>query len=93
MTVLGVRIKAPDDRRDADISFEEWLPEGDRITDASAESDSDELAVEAVQIFDDIVKVWISGGKAGRSYTVNIVATTAEGRIKSACLRVRVTGC
>lgn len=93
MTILGVRIKSPEDRRDADISFSDWLPEGDSIQDASAHSDSDDLVVESVQVFDDIVKVWIAGGNAGASYTVTVIATTAEGRIKSACVRVRVVSC
>lgn len=93
MTVLGVRIKAPEDRRDADISFEEWLPAGDSLADATAESDSSDLVIETVQVFNDIVKVWLSGGKMGGSYSVNIVATTTQGRIKSACLRVRISGC
>lgn len=93
MSVLGVRVKSPDDRRDADISFEDWLPEGDSIIDATAEADSDELVVESVQLFDDIVKVWISGGVAGGSYTVTVTVTTTEGRIKTACLRVRVSCC
>lgn len=93
MTILGVRFKAADDRRDADVSFEDWLPEGDSIVDATADSDSEDLIVEAVQVFGETVKVWISGGLAGKSYTVSVVVTTAEGRIKRACLRVRVTGC
>lgn len=93
MTILGVRIKSPADRRDADIDYSDWLPYGDSIQDASAASDDESLTVESVQVFDDIVKVWISGGTAGHSYTVSVVATTKAGRIKDACLRVRVVGC
>lgn len=93
MTIIGVRIKSPVERRDADIAFDAWLPDGDNIQGASATSDSDDLVVEAVQLFDDIVKVWISGGIAGQSYTVSVVATTTAGRIKDACLRVRVVSC
>lgn len=93
MTILGVRIKSPEDRRDADISFADWLPEGDTIQDASAQSDNEDLVVESVQVFDDIVKVWIAGGVAGGSYTVTIIVSTAQGRIKSACVRVRVVSC
>lgn len=93
MTILGALIKSADDRRDVDVSFEQWLPEGDVIMSATADSDKDDLVIEAVQLFDSTVKIWMSGGVAGKSYTVSIAVTTAEGRVKSACLRVRVTGC
>lgn len=93
MSVLGSIIKSQDDRLDVDVSFSEWLPEGDAIQDATAESSSEELVVESVQLFDDTVKVWISGGAAGGSYTVTVFVATAGGRIKSACVRVRVAGC
>lgn len=93
MSVLGVRIKAPEARRDADVSFDRWLVEGDHIVSANAEADSDELDIESVQVFDEIVKVWISGGLNGRSYTVKVIVTTDQGRIQTACFRVRVSDC
>ena len=93
MSVVGTITKSQDDRRDVDVAFGEWLPEGDTIQDATAESSSEELVVETVQLFEDTVKVWISGGAAGGSYTVTVFVTTAGGRIKSACVRVRVAGC
>ena len=89
---LGILKKAPEDRADGDFNFELILPDGDSITDADAEAD-DGLTVEAVSIYGMIVKVWVSGGEAGKSYKLNVVVTTAQARIKEACLSVRVIAC
>ena len=90
---IGVRRKAAADRRDADINFGAWLPDGDQITDASASVEPEGLGLDAVQLFDDIVKVWLSGGEPGECYTVNVVVSTKQGRIKEVCFQVQVTEC
>lgn len=92
---MGVVDKSPEDKRDADVDFSEWIPDGDTITDASAESSDAALVIDSVQIFadDEIVKVWLSGGEEGGRYTVNLVITTSEGRIKEVCFKVRMVAC
>jgi len=90
---LGVRRKSAADRRDADVDFGVWLPEGDALTDAIASVEPDGLVLDSVQLHDTIAKVWLSGGEPGECYTVKVVATTAEGRIKEACFQVHVTEC
>lgn len=91
---IGAVIKTPEDRRDFDAGFEEWLPEGDSLVDAEAfVTPEGGLAIEAVSIEAEDVKVWLSGGEAGNSYEVEVRVTTAQGRIKTACFRVRVINC
>lgn len=90
---LGVRRKAPTERRDADIDFSRWLPEGDTLADASAHVSPAGLSIDAVQLHEAIVKVWLSGGTDGEAYLVTLTATTAQGRIKEACFQVNISEC
>jgi len=98
MRIGSVR-KGEDDRLDYDISFVEWLTDGDTIAEVEAviEDNGGEkpLAVDAVSAFNDDqkVKVWLSGGTYGTPYTVDVTITTVLGRIKVACFQVRVTDC
>lgn len=90
---LGVRRKTETERRDADVDFSHWLPEGDSITDVSASVSPSGLSIDTVQIHSKMVKVWLSGGEAGKSYKIDVVVSTQEGRVKEACFQVNVARC
>lgn len=89
--MLGFKRQSVDDRLDYDIDFARWLSEDDTISDATATADG--LDIEAVQVFGQIVKVWVSGGVAGKSYQVDVTATTADGRVKDECFMIRISEC
>lgn len=93
--------KRDDDRLDYDVDFERWLSDGDTVTsadavaeivsnDASAVTD---LVVDSVQVFDTVVKVWLSAGTTGKTYRVTVTATTQDGRVKEQPFIIRVTEC
>lgn len=84
--------KADNDTLDYDIDFTDWLNYPDTVVSATAISDEG-ITIENSQVFDGVVKVWVSGGKAGNSYNINVTATTNEGRVVEVCFNLRVTGC
>lgn len=89
--MLGTQIKQPADYLDYDVSFEDWLPEGDAVSSATATvSPTSELAIADILVLSPLVKVWLSGGTTGSAYKITIVATTAQGRIKEAEFKIRV---
>lgn len=91
--MLGTVRKRPDDQLDYDVTFERWLSDGDTITDATATADPDGVNVDRVEVFGDVVKVWLSGGEAGASHKINVTATTAEGRVKEVTFNLRIVEC
>jgi hypothetical protein len=91
--MLGSVRKRDDDRLDYDVDFIKWLTDDDHITGATAVADSPDILVEGVEIHDKIVKVWLSGGVVGASYSINVTATTDVGRVKEVTFNLRVTEC
>lgn len=93
--MLGTTQKQPADQLDYDVDFEKWIPEDDTVTSAIAvastiDDDATPLVVDSVQLSGTIVKVWLSGGTDGQSYTVTVTASTAGGRIKEEEFKIRV---
>lgn len=91
--MLGTVRKRPDDTLDYDVEFERWISDGDTITDAVAVSSPTDAAINSVQVFGTVVKVWISGGTAGESYGIEVTATTNQGRVKTVQFNLRVMEC
>lgn len=93
---VGVLRKGADDRRDYDIGFDQWLPEGDSLIDVEAtieDAPDASLVIDAASVDGTDAKVWLSGGTENLSYKVEARVTTAQGRIKVACFTVRITSC
>lgn len=90
---LGTVTKTPADVLDYEIDFSIWLPDGDRITVATATIDAGTTALAQTDFSDTQVRVWISGGTMGDSGEVEVTATTAGGRTKTECFRLKVQGC
>ena len=88
--MLGTMTQKPADRLDYDISFAAWLDRNDSITAASISISQPGLTGSATAISPKIIKVWISDGTAGTTYTVTVTATTAQGRRKSESFKVRI---
>lgn len=91
--MLGIARKRPEDRLDYDVDFAEWLSPGDAVQDATATADALSVNVDRVQVFGSVVKVWLSGGNAGDSSAIDVVVTTAAGRVKDVRFNLRVTEC
>jgi len=94
MTAIAV-VKGPADVLDFDIDLSRWLPEGDYIQSAicSVDPDSDDFAASNVQWSVNVIKVWLSGGTDGATYSVDVVATTSQGRIKTICFAAKIRSC
>lgn len=91
---IGAVHKTPEDRRDYDVNFDQWLPDGDALVDVEAFKKADDsLTIDAVSIEGTITKVWLSGGDGGTSNEIEVRVTTEQGRIKTACFRVRIINC
>lgn len=85
--------KAPDDVLDYDVDFVDWLPPGDRLDAATASINQASVVVDRVDVSDKVAKIWLSGGVSGESGRVTLLASTAHGRTKEICIRIRVKGC
>lgn len=84
--------KRPEDQLDYDVDFTRWLT-GDVITTAEAIADPEEIYIQSVEVFDQVVKVWISGGQVGKTYKISVSATTDKSRVKEESFILRVTEC
>ena len=89
---LGIDTKQPAELLDYDVTYEDWIPDGDTVVSATVTvtTADDSLTVTKVEIMTPIVKVWISGGISGTTYKITVLATTAEGRTKEAEFKLRV---
>jgi hypothetical protein len=92
---LTLRLKQPEDRLDYDCDFSRWLAPGDTIATASAAraAGSGTVTIDDVDFTATTVKVWLDGGGDGDLAHVEIDITTAQGREKQVCFRVRVKDC
>lgn len=87
MTCNSVK-KAASERLDWITDYSDWLIDGDIISTAEADI-IDDLTVDPV-IEGDSVRLWVSGGTPKQSYGVRIKITTAQGRIKTECVKIRI---
>jgi len=90
----------PNDRRDYDITYAEWWPDGAPITEVVLSQSQTTTVTGAADLtlgfaFDSqIAKVWISGGTSGATYKVTVLAVSdvsgSERRAKEIELKVRI---
>lgn len=88
--ILGTITKQPAEILDYDLQFDSWLAEGDKVVSAVAVlADAGTVQIE-VEAFDEMVKLWISGGIDGQEGLIEVTATTDGGRIKQDEINLRV---
>lgn len=87
---LSVFSKDPDERLDYDIDFSRWLPDGDVIMSVVTSISGGTAIIDGTEPSDTCVRVWVAGGAVGETNTITIRATTAQGRIKEAALRLKI---
>lgn len=90
MTVLATYTKQPDEVKDYDVDYSEWLlPMGDTLdqVDPTVEclTDPSDTSLEVrdlpVSITATACKLWMRGGTNGARYKVTLQATTVGGRL------------
>ena len=96
MARIASYTQQPADRLDYDIWYAndpdgspDWLVNGDYIESLDVTVAPVGLTVESLY-FPDRVKLWVSTGTAGTTYTVSVTIHTVEGRIKQDELRFRI---
>jgi hypothetical protein len=90
MTVLTTFEKQPVEVQDYDISFVSWLASlSDTIISASATVDTGITLISCSHTAG-VVKVWLSGGSDGTTYTAVVLVTTAGGRVKQVEIQIKV---
>jgi len=87
-----LKVKKPEDRLDYDFDFKKlgWLIPGDTIVAAEVAVSDGTVEIDDDEFTDTIIKVWLIGGEDGETVTVTATATTAQGRVKEACFRLRI---
>lgn len=79
----------PADRRDYDIGFDEWWPDGDPIQSVVVSCVPATGLTLGYATLGQSLKVWIGPGAAG-VYSVQAIATSVQGRVKDIDLKVRI---
>lgn len=93
LEILATWEKQPGERQDYDIDFGEWLR---RLDDTPAAVNPVSVQAQpgitliAHSLSGTVVKVWLSGGDAGKRYKVTATMTTAGGRVKEAEIMIYV---
>lgn len=93
MAVIATFEKQPADILDYDIDYAQWLPDNDTVDSVSVSvTPVGELVVDAALVINDgtRVKLWVQGGVTGKTYKVEVTATTTLSRVKQDEVRFRV---
>jgi hypothetical protein len=83
-------VKHPDETIDYDFIFTDWLNARNDSVFSYTVTPETGITVGSQSQSSGVVKVFISGGTAGKSYRVNCLLTTQGGRVKRGQIRVRV---
>lgn len=78
---LGKFIKQPSEVESYTIDYSDDLTAGDEIVSATVTVTPDGLENHSRNIRSDNVRMWFRGGVAGVKYTVEVTATTGDGRV------------
>lgn len=90
---LALLMKTPGDVLDYDVSFDEWLTGEDRINGWDATVEDSAAVIDSGDYTDRTVRLWISGGENGETAQISLTVTTAEGRTKVVCFKLRIKEC
>lgn len=76
----------PSDELDHAVKFTNWMPSGDTLTSCTVTVSSGltlGTGTKAPVIASANVILWLSGGQPGRTYDIQVVAETSQGRRKT----------
>lgn len=80
--------KYPSEVLDYDIVMTDWLGD-DRVSKCSVENDEG-INLDTKGLYDDRVKLWVSGGESGQEYVFDCLITTIMGREKKVQFKMKV---
>ena len=89
MAILATHIQQPADTLDYDVTYEDWLEEGDSVESVTVAVEPAGLTVVSM-IANPIVKLWVSGGVDRTTYKITLTTTTLDGRVKQDELRIKL---
>lgn len=91
MPLVGTATQQPRDIYDYDIDFSTWFPPNDNIISATVTSSPPMPQPPSAAISGLTVKVWVyDEGTSGLTYTLTLLAITADGRQKEVELQIKV---
>jgi hypothetical protein len=76
---MQAETRDPDSVLDWVWDWSDWLAEGETIVSHEVLPDVG-MTVDSSNVADGVVIAWLSGGEAGKSYTVTVRITTSQGR-------------
>lgn len=83
-------MKDPSAVLDYAVDWTGWLAEGETIGSFPVTVDAGLTVAQAATHSAGVVTVWLSGGTAGKTYTVTSRVTTNQGRTDDRSIRIRV---
>ncbi len=95
MAVLATWTAQSSDTLDYNIDYTEWIEDDDAPASAEAAAllegvETANITVENVEVLGKVVRVWLSGGVSGETYTIEVTTTTQFGRIKQDEFRIKM---
>lgn len=89
-SILGRFVKQPDEVLDYDVDYTDWFTNRDDVPSSYVAVAETGIVIDSSARTDNVVKVVLSGGTAGRSYKVTVRLTTDTGIVKEADFIVKV---
>ena len=91
MPLVGTATQQPRDIYDYDVDFSTWFPPGDNIISATVTASPTMPQPPSTAVNGLTVKVWVyDEGTSGLTYTLTLLAVTADGRQKEVELQIKV---
>jgi hypothetical protein len=88
--LLSTFDKQPSDTLDYNIDYSEWIEDDDAPASATVSVTGTGLEHENTEILGKVVRVWLSAGDDGTTYTVTVTTTTVFGRVRQDEFKIKV---
>lgn len=91
-----IYFKSPDETLDYDVDFSAWLddlPDTDMLASAVVTVREGTVNILSSEVSPTVVKVWVQGGALAETAEIVVLATTAGGRTREWCIRLRIKEC
>lgn len=89
--ILGSFNKQSAEVLDYDIDYSDWIDTtGDHVQSAAVTATPSDLVIDSVFVNDPRLKIWLAGGTSGTQYLIEVLMTSADGRIKRDEFKLKV---
>src|SRR5574337_1291442 len=89
--MIFTRTKGPNDTQDYDFNYTLWLSSLSDTGASSSVTASTGITLQSSSLSNGIIKVWLSGGTDGQTYTITAQITTTGGRIRQDILLLSIS--